>query len=199
MPDDKKPDYYELLQVSPNAEPDTIQRLFRLLAHRFHPDNLESGNAERFRELSEAHTVLCDPQRRAQYDVAYHQARKDRWRLVSAGSKAEDDFALEQMFRLTLLEALYTRRRLEPDTPTLYSTELEGLLGRPREQLEFTIWYLLQKKLVTRDDQSRLMITADGVDHLEQNYRANVERRALPGKTGSDRGQTPVDIYTPEA
>jgi hypothetical protein len=86
------------------------------------------------------------------------------------------------MFRLSLLEALYTRRRLEPDSPTLFSTELESMLGRPREHLEFTIWYLLQKKFVTRDDQSRLMITADGVDQLEQNYRANEQRRALPAK-----------------
>lgn len=182
MQDDKKPDYYELLQVSPNAEPDTIQRLFRLLAHRFHPDNKETGSASRFRDLVEAHTVLNDPERRAQYDVAYHQQRQDRWRLVSAGTKAEDDFALEQMFRLTMLEALYTRRRLEPDTPTLYTTDLESLLGRPREHLEFTIWYLLQKKFVTKDDQSRLMITADGVDHLEQNYRARAERLQLPAK-----------------
>ena len=182
MQEDRKLDYYELLQVSPNAEPDTIQRLFRLLAHRFHPDNKETGNASRFRDLVEAHAVLNDPERRAQYDVAYHQQRKDRWRLVSAGSKTEDDFALEQMFRLTLLEALYTRRRLEPDSPTLYTTDLESLLGRPREHLEFTIWYLLQKKFVTKDDQSRLMITVDGVDHLEQNDRARAERLQLPAK-----------------
>ena len=182
MADEQPVDYYEILQVSPNAEPDTIQRLYRLLAQRFHPDNQESGDAVRFRELSEAHQVLTDPERRARYDVRYHEQRKDRWRLVSAGSKAEDDFALEQMFRLTLLEALYTRRRLEPDSPTLYALDLESLLGRPREHLEFTIWYLLQKKFVTRDDQSRLMITADGVDYLEQNYRANVERKQLPGR-----------------
>ena len=182
MPDDKTLDYYELLQVSPNAEADTIQRLYRLLAHRFHPDNQESGNEVRFRELSEAYAVLSDPERRARYDVAYHQHRKDRWRLVSSGSQTEDNFALEQMFRLSLLEALYTRRRLEPDSPTLFSTELESMLGRPREHHEFTIWYLLQKKFVTRDDQSRLMITADGVDQLEQNYRANEQRRALPAK-----------------
>jgi len=55
------------------------------------------------------------------------------------------------------------------------------MLGRPREHLEFTIWYLLQKKYVARDDQSRLVITADGVDHLEENYRVNGNRRRLSG------------------
>ena len=60
------------------------------------------------------------------------------------------------MFRLTLLEALYTKRRTDPGSPSLYPGELETMLGRPREHLEFTIWYLLQKKHVARDDQSRL-------------------------------------------
>ena len=61
----------------------------------------------------------------------------------------------------------------------MFSGDLEALIGRPREQLEFTIWYLGQKKWVTKDDNSRLQITADGVEHLEQNYRANLQRRRL--------------------
>lgn len=187
MPDDKTVDYYEVLQVSTNAEPETINRIYRLLAQRFHPDNQETGNESRFRELHEAYTVLNDPEQRARYDVAYQRHRQDRWRLVSAGVQSEDDFAVEQMFRLTLLEALYTRRRMEPGSPTLYSSELEAMLGRPREHLEFTIWYLLQKKFVLRDDQSRLMVTADGVDYLEENYRANLQRRRLPAATEPGR------------
>jgi len=51
------------------------------------------------------------------------------------------------------------------------------MTGRPREHLEFTIWYLGQKKFVTRDDNSRLVITAEGVEYLEANYRTNGRRR----------------------
>ena len=179
-------DLYEVLQVSANAEPDTIHRVYRLLAQRFHPDNQETGDAERFHQIHEAYTVLSDPERRAKYDVVYHKVKQDRWRLVSNGSHAEDDFELEQVGRLTLLEALYTRRRMEPTNPALMTTDLETLIGRPREHLEFTIWYLAQRKFVTRDDQARLQITADGVDHLEQNYRSNLARRRLaaPAEAG---------------
>ena len=59
-------DYYELLQISPNAEPETIHRVYRLLAQRFHPDNKETGDARRFRTIHEAYTVLTDPEKRAQ-------------------------------------------------------------------------------------------------------------------------------------
>ena len=180
MADDDVPvDYYELLQLSINAEPETISRTYRLLAQRFHPDNQQTGNEARFRELHQAYTVLIDPEQRAKYDIASQRHRQDRWRLVSEGGKSEDEFAFERMFRLTLLEALYTKRRTDPGAPSLYPAELETMLGRPREHLEFTIWYLLQKKHLARDDQSRLVITADGVDHLEENYRVNLNRRRL--------------------
>ena len=42
----KPANYYELLQINPNAEPDTIHRVFRFLAARFHPDNPESGEPD---------------------------------------------------------------------------------------------------------------------------------------------------------
>ena len=183
MPDDQTIDYYELLQVSPNAEPDTIHRVYRLLAQRLHPDNRETGNGEGFRALAEAYAVLSDPEKRAQYDVHYERLRQQRWRLVSSGAESENDFGLEQRFRLTVLEVLYTRRRMEPAEPSLYPGELETMIGRPREHLEFTTWYLLQKKFVQRDDMSRLVITAEGVEHLEQNYEANLRRR-LSGDVG---------------
>jgi curved DNA-binding protein len=184
MSENGKLDYYELLQVSPNAEPDTIHRIYRLLAQRFHPDNQESGSPDRFHQVHEAYTILSDPERRAKYDVSYHQARQDRWRLVASGAHAENDFEIEQIGRLTLLEALYTRRRMEPTAPSLMTSDLESLIGRPREHLEFTIWYLAQKKYVTRDDQARLQITADGVEHLEENYRTNLQRR-LPAPSSA--------------
>jgi curved DNA-binding protein CbpA len=175
-------DYYEVLQVNPSADPDTVHRVYRFLAQRFHPDNTETGSDARFRQISEAYSVVSDPARRAQYDVAYERHKNDRWRLVSAGPSSENDFALEQSMRLTMLEALYTKRRLEPDAPSLFAGDLDAMMGRPREHVQFTVWFLTAKKYVTRDDNSRLMITAEGVEYLEQNYRANAQRRLHAGK-----------------
>lgn len=185
MPDNETPDHYETLQISVNAEPETIHRVFRLFAQRFHPDNQETGNASRFRLIHEAYSVLSDPEKRAQYDIAHQQQRQQRWRLIASGAESENDFETEQIARLTLLEALYTQRRLEPTKPGIFSTELENLIGRPREHLEFTIWYLVQKKLVLRGDSSQLLITADGMDYLEQSYLTNLQRRRLSAPSGA--------------
>jgi hypothetical protein len=99
---------------------------------------------------------------------------------VDSGAQSENDFEMEQVVRLTVLEALYTQRRLEPTAPGIFWGEFEGLTGRAREHLEFTIWYLLQKKFVTRDDKSRLLLTVEGAEYLEQSYRSNLQQKRLP-------------------
>jgi curved DNA-binding protein CbpA len=179
MPSEEPADYYELLQVSPSADQETIDRVYRMLAQRFHPDNQQTGNESRFRSLLEAYTVLRDPEKRARYDVMHQQQRKDRWRLVSSGADSENDFELEQIVRLTVLEVLYTKRRLEPTKPGIFLRELEGMIGRPREHLEFTLWFLQQKKFVAQDDSSGFVLTVEGAEHLEQSYRSNLQQKRL--------------------
>ena len=181
---DETPDYYEILQVNTSADPETVHRVFRLMAQRFHPDNRESGNETRFRQVQEAYDVLKDPVRRAQYDVTYTRLRQERWRLVSSGSESETNFRTEGQTRVTILEVLYTHRRLDPQAAGVFYMDLEGMTGRPRERLEFTIWYLIQKGLVARGDNARLSITADGVDYLEQNYEANLQRKRIEQGAG---------------
>src|SRR5204862_6764604 len=125
------------------------------------------------RSISDAYRVLIDPEQRAKYDAVRFQRRQDRWRLVSSRPKAENDYEVEHLVRLTVLEVLYTQRRVEPQAMGIFVTELEDLTGKPREHLEFTVWYLVQKGFAQRTDSSRLTITAEGVDHLEENYQSN--------------------------
>ena len=171
-------DYYEVLQVNDNAEPETINRVYRIFAQRYHPDNRETGNEARFRQLTDAYHVLSNPEKRARYDATNQQRKKERWRVVAAGSESENNFELEQVVRLTVLEALYTKRRLDPENPGIFLLELEKMIGRPREHLEFTLWFLSQKKLINRDD-ARMYLTADGAEYLEESYGNNLQRKRL--------------------
>ena len=63
-------DYYEVLEVSRNADGDEIKRSYRKLAMKYHPDH-NPGDAEaeqKFKEAAEAYDVLRDPEKRARYD-----------------------------------------------------------------------------------------------------------------------------------
>ena len=60
-------DYYKTLGVDKSASKEDIKKAFRKLAHEHHPD--KGGNAEKFKEASEAYSVLSDDQKRSQYDT----------------------------------------------------------------------------------------------------------------------------------
>ncbi len=177
--DERLPDYYEILQISPNADPDTVHRVYRLMAQRYHPDNLETGDPSRFRQVTEAYQVLSQPESRAKYDVGYQQVRQERLQIVSDGNSVRSEFELEQMIRLTVLEALYAQRRTNPGNPGIFDLDMEALTGQSREHLEFTFWYLVSKNLIKRGDSSKIMITAEGVDHLETHFESTLQRKRL--------------------
>lgn len=173
------PDYYELLQISPNAEPEAIHRVYRLLAQRYHPDNSATGDEARFRVLTEAYGLLTDPERRAQYDLAYNDLRKSRWKPEAAPEHAAHPVEVEQMVRLTVLEVLSQRRRATPGKAGVFVLDLEQLTGQPREHLEFTVWYLTKKGYVQREDNSMLAISVEGLDFLESQHHLKGARKRL--------------------
>jgi curved DNA-binding protein CbpA len=158
--------HYEFLQISPNAEPDTIHRVYRFLAIRFHPDNAETGNPEKFYLLKQAYDVLSDPERRAAYDAECEQNAPEQPPLSST-IDFMDSMEGELNRRLAVLALLYFRRRSTPDSPEVSLTEVESRMGFPRDYLEFTTWYLQKKGYITRADNSAFTLTATGVDFVE--------------------------------
>lgn len=162
-------DYYEFLQISPNAQPETVHRVYRFLATRYHPDNPETGDTESFLLLNRAYQVLSDPVRRAEYDQSLG-TKPTRTHEVFESVDFLDGIEGELNRRLAVLSLLYRQCRSNIDKPTISLLDLEAQMGFPREYLDFTIWYLRSKKYVTQDDGAALALTSVGVDFVEANY-----------------------------
>jgi curved DNA-binding protein len=74
--------YYQILEVSKDADQETIKKAYRKLALKLHPDHNKNNPQaeEKFKELSEAYAVLSDPEKRKQYDMFGSQGFQQRYR-----------------------------------------------------------------------------------------------------------------------
>ena len=189
-------DHYETLQLSQSADNETLERVFRLLAKRYHPDNLESGNEERFREVHEAYETLKDPAARAAYDVRYDRNKSMQWQVFDQsavpGGQAED-----QRIFSGILALLYVARRKDPEFGGVGPVDLERKLGVPREHLEFPFWYLKKKGWAETLQSGQLAITIDGIEEIVSREEMAPARRMLTEVAGSGKDAVvePAEAY----
>src|ERR1022692_903061 len=191
-------DYYEILQLSPKADLETIHRVYRIMAARFHPDNPDSGDKERFLSMSEAYRVLSDPVRRADYDQLKGTDHRGPLPLFKARAFVDEKKG-EMNRRLGVLCLLYAQRRRNPEHPAIALMELEEVMSIPRDYLEFTLWYLKQKRYVEMTQGADFCLTASGVDFVEEHTPAqDILRRLLTGGQSRSTQRTnparPVDF-----
>lgn len=201
MATDQFIDFYELMQISPNAEHETVQRVYRMLASRYHPDNPRTGDPDRFVKLKQAYEMLSDPQTRATYDLQYQLRNAQpmsvfELREFAAGIDGEGNR------RMGILCLLYNRRRSNPDNAGISILEFEKIMSFPREHLMFTLWYLKDAELVRQDESSNFVITSHGVDYVEKNLSAHQTLYHLikSAEVGNvERSQIPPEPNTGEA
>jgi len=145
---------------------ETVQRVYRFMAARFHPDNRKSGDV---RALSAAPTgvrsavglgaagAVRRPECRGRQRAARYlrAAGFHRWH----GGRDQPPAGV--------LSILYHRRRRNEARPSLSLLDLEGRMALPRDYLVFTLWYLRAKGYVKAEDNSDFSLTAAGMDYLE--------------------------------
>jgi curved DNA-binding protein len=164
--------YYDLLQINPKAEIETIERVYRILASRYHPDNQQTGDAERFRTLTDAYQLLRDPVKRKEYDRQF-EVNPAGPLPIFLGKEFAEGIDSEALIRIGVLCLLYSKRRANPDYAALSLLDMENIMAFPRERLLFALWYLRAKRYVLQDDRSSFIIAAEGVDYLESQLPTN--------------------------
>jgi curved DNA-binding protein len=173
-------DCYEMMQLSPNADLETIERVYRMLAQRYHPDNRQTGNSEVFIRLTEAHRILSDPELRAGYDARHREAKRLHWRIFDQAQAATGREA-EKRKRHGVLSLLYAQALQDPERAAIGILAMEELLGCPREHLQTALWYLRGKGFIERSDNARYTITVKGFDAIEEaGPVAHPTQRQLP-------------------
>ncbi len=173
--------YYELLQVDRESHPTIIRYAYRFLAAMYHPDNAETGDAEKFRIITDAWRTLSDDGRRAAYDMSLGE------RQASGGGGAapqqqrpKSEFGRDALpnipktglswneieLRLAILQILLQARKRKPQTGGSSAKMLMDILNiNDMAEMEFALWYLREKGLIEMGERL-FMITVKGVDYL---------------------------------
>ena len=171
-------DHYETLQLSPNADAETVDRVYRSLVRRYHPDNQETGDPEKFTRVVKAHKVLSDSESRAAYDVTYDENRASVLKIFDESSNPESYDGDKRIFE-GILSLLYVSRRRDAGRGGLGIVQLERLLGCPSKHLEFHTWYLREKDWIERLENGMFAITASGVDRVMDQEGLSLRRDRL--------------------
>ena len=191
-------DYYEILQLSPRATGETVERVYRMLAKRYHPDNQESGDSNKFHVVQEAYEVLSDAERRAAYDVKYDAEQDVQWKIFDQKS-ASDGREEDRRILHGILSVLYIERRRNPDGGGLGAVMLERALAVPEVHLKFPLWYMKQHGWIEVLDNGLVAITVAGIDKLADKDLALREDRLIAEQSVSRHPRRPEQFPGPRS
>ncbi len=132
--------YYDILEISPNATPQDIKKAYRRKATELHPDTLGRDTSpslrhlaeERFKELNHIYEVLSDPDQRQKYHQEMHET--ERYDLIQEIGKLCDGQRLEAA--LTLAYKLYQQFPQDSECCDIYAEVLYALAIQLSEQPE---------------------------------------------------------------
>ena len=187
MTESASQNYYEILQLSPNAEQLVINKVYRLLAAFYHPDNKQTGNEEKFKRVLKAYEVLSDPAKRSRYNLEFLgknfrtsagqdqkpgvarslEELKAKLEVGTEAANSDDTSLSERELRKLMLMVLYDVRRNTPAKPEVSLLVLVELLSCTTENLEFSNWYLKEKGYIKITESADFSITIAGVDYVE--------------------------------
>lgn len=179
----KPQNFYQLLQVARDANPTIIRYAYRFLAAMYHPDNTETGDAEKFRIITEAWRTLSDEGKRAAYDMtlgaAEAQAAPMPGQAPGMGAAQAPRAGMAQYkvpkagiswseieLRLAILNLLLEQRRKKPKSGGSSAKMMMDCLDiHDMAEIEYAIWYLREKGLIEAGERA-FMITVTGVDYI---------------------------------
>ncbi len=184
----KYKDYYQILGVERDADTDTIKKVYRKLAHKYHPDvSKDPGGEEKFKEIAEAYQTLKDPEKRAAYDqLGRHQPGQDFQPPPDWGKQfGETQFSFDDVDLADLFAGLAGGRR--------HAGRQGGTFQMPGQDYEVTAH-------ITLDDAARgttldLDLTVPDYDEhgrlhrVQRTFKARIPKGATDGQRLRLRGK----------
>lgn len=161
-------DHYKILGIDPKASTDVVQMAYNALRNIYDTSVGTEPSHEKMDEITLALEVLMDPQGRKMFDSVRGGNDDDR-EVKFSGMVFFSELTQEQSRRLTMLCVLYDVRRQNPRVPMVTMRQFEKVVDMTENQIQMSLWYLKTLSYVSVDDKSKMQITAQGMEFLEEN------------------------------
>jgi len=161
---EKPVNLYKLLKVNPQAERSIIRHAYRYLVNIHHPSNELNGDPDMFKKLTDAWQLLSDDGRRAAYDATLDE--NERYEAFTYPKGADHINWPEQELRLATLQVLYAARKKDEDGGLSGVAIEECLQLSSVNDIEPTLFWLLDKAFIELGGESKLLITDAGIQYL---------------------------------
>ncbi|HEY9678082.1 MAG TPA: J domain-containing protein [Drouetiella sp.] len=171
---------YQLLHVDRDAHVTIIRYAYRFLAAQYHPDNGETGDAEKFRVITDAWKTLSDEGKRAAYDMSLGAQEQKSGAAQHKAQPKVNEFGRDTLptmvkagiswneieLRIAILQVLLAARKKKPATGGASGKMLMDCLQIENiTEIEFALWYLREKHYIETGERV-FMITGVGLDYL---------------------------------
>ncbi|HUG81952.1 MAG TPA: DnaJ domain-containing protein [Bryobacterales bacterium] len=190
-------DYYDLLCISSKANAELVESAVRAQLRRYSPQNKQTMDAAKFELVKQAYLTLSNPKSRTSYDAEYKR-RAEGIQSGSHGSVTPAAMRDEIRKRHSVLTVLYERMLKKPQDADLTGKEISAGVGLSFENLEFPLWFLREKGLISRTDVGDLRITAEGVEWLENAYGVRSPSEGHAAESDEAETTDAEDISNPE-
>ncbi len=177
LPSTKFQDHYAVLGLTRKATAEEIHRAYSTLASKHHPRNGASPDPAKYEAVTQAYEVLSNPVTREAFNSLL--PKEEEGAPTLSPRRFHEAVTSEAGRRMAILSILYERRRANPGSPGMPVRLIEAMVNFPAEPMFFALWYLKQRGWVGLDDKSCPMITAEGMDVVEQNPPAPEQLAAL--------------------
>jgi hypothetical protein len=159
-------DYYEFLMVSPSADRQMIEWAARLMLARYDPQKSKTPDEKKCELVKEAFRTLADAKKRAAYDSELSKRQPAATFDVKATVTRQDVIEAHQM-RQAVMQVLYQTVLRQPRDPDVGRTELGRQIGVGTQELEFALWFLREKGMITATQAGSYAITLQGAEWVE--------------------------------
>lgn len=182
--------YYKILNVNPKAEPQEIKKAYRRLAKEVHPDvSADKEQAEEnFKEITEAYSVLSDPEKREQYDYFLKYNTKPPNSFYKVYREKRDDIFQPEFS--AFFNNLFKKQRKKAAQKYMKGNDRKGKLTVSLEE----IFHGSRRILNLGDEKIRINIQPG----VEDKRVIKIREKGYKSKYGGRRGDLYVKIVTDE-